>query len=137
MRPFRSFLLLLLFLICFAGLSYLLPGDLKLPDAGTLLPRELIRSLFPADSLIAGGSPESDRNQFSEASRDTVPKFSEDSLLDFCGDTLSPTFPDSTTVADSIYPIRLHTSQSHRWISRFPEVLKGPGKNNVLWGFAD
>jgi hypothetical protein len=102
MRPFRSFLLLLLFLICFAGLSYFLPGDLNLPDAETLLPRELIRSLFPADSLIAGGSFESNRNELSEVSRNTLPKFSEDTLLDFYGDTLSPAFPDSTTVADSI-----------------------------------
>ncbi|MDP4224039.1 MAG: hypothetical protein Q8868_12080, partial [Bacteroidota bacterium] len=46
MRPFRSFLLLLIFLIVFAGLSYVLPWDLKLPDAGTLFPEEFITSLF-------------------------------------------------------------------------------------------
>lgn len=47
MRPFRSFLLLLFFLICFAGISYLLPGDLNLPKVGTLVPGELISWVYP------------------------------------------------------------------------------------------
>ena len=45
MRPFRSFLLLLIILICFAGLSYILPWDLHLPSAESLIPEELIRNL--------------------------------------------------------------------------------------------
>ncbi len=46
MRPFRSFLLLLLFLICFAGFSYLLPWEINLPKAESLIPAELINILF-------------------------------------------------------------------------------------------
>src|SRR5665647_438105 len=50
MRPFRSFLLLLVVLICFAGLSYILPWDLNLPSAETLIPEKLIRNLTTDDS---------------------------------------------------------------------------------------
>ena len=45
MRPFRSFLLLLVFLACFAGLSYILPWKLNLPEIKDLIPEELIGSL--------------------------------------------------------------------------------------------
>jgi alginate O-acetyltransferase complex protein AlgI len=45
MRPFRSFLLLLIVLICFAGLSYVFPWDLNLPSAESLFPEKLIRNL--------------------------------------------------------------------------------------------
>ena len=51
MRPFRSFLLLLIFLICFAGLSYLLPWDLDLPSAKSLIPEELTGNWFKKDSV--------------------------------------------------------------------------------------
>jgi alginate O-acetyltransferase complex protein AlgI len=44
MRPFRSFLLLLVILICFAGLSYILPWDLHLPSIESLIPEKLIKS---------------------------------------------------------------------------------------------
>ena len=50
MRPFRSFLLLLIVLICFAGLSYVLPWDLNLPSAESLIPEKLIRNLTADDS---------------------------------------------------------------------------------------
>ena len=46
MRPFRSFLLLLIFLIIFAGLSYIFPWDINLPSVETLIPKELLPSLF-------------------------------------------------------------------------------------------
>jgi D-alanyl-lipoteichoic acid acyltransferase DltB (MBOAT superfamily) len=45
MRPFRSFLLLLVFLICFAGLYYILPWKLNLPKVEDLVPKELISDL--------------------------------------------------------------------------------------------
>ena len=45
MRPFRSFLLLLIILICFAGLSYILPWDLKLPSVESLIPEKLTGTL--------------------------------------------------------------------------------------------
>ena len=38
MRPFRSFLLLLIFLICFTGLYYVIPGHLNLPGINYFLP---------------------------------------------------------------------------------------------------
>jgi len=46
MRPFRSFLLLLIFLFLFAGLSYIFPWGLNLPSVETLIPKELLPSLF-------------------------------------------------------------------------------------------
>ena len=46
MRPFRSFLLLLFFLIVFAGLSYVLPGKLNLPSVESLIPSELVPDLL-------------------------------------------------------------------------------------------
>jgi len=52
MRPFRSFLLLFFFLICFAGLSFILPGDLSLPTPETFIPEELLVNLqAETDSL--------------------------------------------------------------------------------------
>lgn len=49
MRPFRSFLLLLIVLICFAGLSYILPWELNLPTAESLIPEKLIRNVNSSD----------------------------------------------------------------------------------------
>jgi D-alanyl-lipoteichoic acid acyltransferase DltB (MBOAT superfamily) len=46
MRPFRSFLLLLIFLVVFAGLSYVLPWDLNLPSLESLIPSELVPGLL-------------------------------------------------------------------------------------------
>ncbi len=46
MRPFRSFLLLLILLVVFAGLSYILPWDLNLPSAESLIPSELVPGLL-------------------------------------------------------------------------------------------
>ncbi len=51
MRPFRSLLLLLIVLICFTGLSYILPWDLNLPSAESLIPENLIRNLVSDDSV--------------------------------------------------------------------------------------
>jgi D-alanyl-lipoteichoic acid acyltransferase DltB (MBOAT superfamily) len=50
MRPFRSFLLLLIILICFTGLSYILPWDLNLPSVKSLIPEKLIRTLIKDDT---------------------------------------------------------------------------------------
>ncbi len=48
MRPFRSFLFLLLALVCFTGLSYFLPQCSDLPDINTFFPEEL--TSFLADT---------------------------------------------------------------------------------------
>jgi len=65
MRPFRSFLLLLIILVCFAGLSYVLPWDLNLPTAETLIPEKLLRKIIPErflsavhDSSVSSSIPE-------------------------------------------------------------------------------
>ena len=50
MRPFRSFLLLLIILICFAGLSYILPWDLNLPSVESLIPGRLIHTSVKVDT---------------------------------------------------------------------------------------
>jgi alginate O-acetyltransferase complex protein AlgI len=64
MRPFRSFLLLLIFLACFTGLHYAIPGDHLFPPAGELFPgfhhsdtvsslnRKVESHKQPADSLL-------------------------------------------------------------------------------------
>jgi alginate O-acetyltransferase complex protein AlgI len=46
MRPLRSFLLLLIFLICFTGLHYILPAKQFFPPVGEFLPAELVSYLF-------------------------------------------------------------------------------------------
>jgi D-alanyl-lipoteichoic acid acyltransferase DltB (MBOAT superfamily) len=55
MRPFRSFLLLLIILVCFAGLSYILPWDLNLPSVESLIPEKLIRPLIKNDIAESTG----------------------------------------------------------------------------------
>jgi len=78
MRPFRSFLLLLIVLICFTGLSYILPWDLNLPTAETLIPEKLI------GPLIKG-------NAEKIADEDTI-----------AADTLQPALPPAIIPADSV-----------------------------------
>jgi D-alanyl-lipoteichoic acid acyltransferase DltB (MBOAT superfamily) len=56
MRPFRSFLLLLIILVCFTGLSYILPWDLNLPSAESLFPEKLTKPFIKDD--ISGSSAE-------------------------------------------------------------------------------
>ncbi len=47
MRPFRSFLLLLIFLVCFTGLYYILPGYPELPSIGNFIPEDLVQGIVP------------------------------------------------------------------------------------------
>jgi alginate O-acetyltransferase complex protein AlgI len=63
MRPFRSFLLLLIILICFAGLSYILPWDLNLPSAESLIPEKLFRNLSKegSEKIIYNGETTAER----------------------------------------------------------------------------
>ncbi len=51
MRPLRSFLLLLIFLICFTGLSFFLPDNLNLPKPENLFSKEIARKLLKGDSV--------------------------------------------------------------------------------------
>lgn len=88
MRPFRSFLLLLLFLICFAGLSFFLPGELNLPKPESLIPADLINLLFKEDAQ----------------NNDTLFRASPDSLHTIAGDPVNKPLPDtmSSALDDSI-----------------------------------
>jgi D-alanyl-lipoteichoic acid acyltransferase DltB (MBOAT superfamily) len=45
MRPIRSFLLLLIFLACFAGLHYIIPGDKIFPSISEFVPSSILSSL--------------------------------------------------------------------------------------------
>ena len=53
MRPFRSFLLLLIFLTCFAGLYYILPGKLRLPGIYDFIPKNLCDTLLQKDTILS------------------------------------------------------------------------------------
>jgi alginate O-acetyltransferase complex protein AlgI len=59
MRPFRSFLLLLIFLTCLTGLYYILPATIRLPGINEFIPSTLID--FSGKKDINGyGSPSPD-----------------------------------------------------------------------------
>ena len=45
MRPFRSFLLLLIFLVCFTGLHYIIPAFKGFPSVSEFVPESLIKNL--------------------------------------------------------------------------------------------
>lgn len=51
MRPFRSFLLLLIFLTCFTGLYYIVPGILKLPRINEFIPQNITDKLTGKDTI--------------------------------------------------------------------------------------
>ncbi|HKK42454.1 MAG TPA: MBOAT family O-acyltransferase [Bacteroidales bacterium] len=58
MRPLRSFLLLLIFLICFTGFHYFLPASQFFPPVREFIPAGLLTSLFPGETdTITGGNP--------------------------------------------------------------------------------
>src|SRR4030042_2689658 len=80
MRPFRSFLLLLIFLVCFTGLYYIFPhhGLLKLPSLTDFIPIDLLHHLSTRDSDF-----------ITTPAKQTV-------------DTLIPVVPDTLYHADSI-----------------------------------
>lgn len=54
MRPSRSFLLLLIYLVCFAGLSYILPWDAGLPTVRSFLPGKLAESVSNGANELNG-----------------------------------------------------------------------------------
>jgi alginate O-acetyltransferase complex protein AlgI len=45
MRPYRSFLLLLIFLTCFTGLYFIMPGNIKLPGINDFIPKNITECL--------------------------------------------------------------------------------------------
>lgn len=75
MRPFRSFLLLLVSLICFAGISYILPWNLNLPRVDDLIPKELISRLVSNKGETSLGIEKENRNAQTQVRTDTTLKF--------------------------------------------------------------
>jgi alginate O-acetyltransferase complex protein AlgI len=62
MRPFRSFLLLLIFLTCFTGLYYIIPQPVRLPGINVFIPSkltDLLLTRFHPPSWGQGGVPSS------------------------------------------------------------------------------
>jgi alginate O-acetyltransferase complex protein AlgI len=57
MRPFRIFLILIIFLACFTGLFYIIPGTFNLPDIEVFLPFDLIKQEYK-------NNPSSEKGQF-------------------------------------------------------------------------
>lgn len=53
MRPLKIFLVLLIFLVCFSGLYYIMPGTISLPDIDHFFPVSELRNQFK-DSDAAG-----------------------------------------------------------------------------------
>jgi D-alanyl-lipoteichoic acid acyltransferase DltB (MBOAT superfamily) len=103
MRPFRSFLLLLIFLIVFAGLSYVLPWSLNLPSLEGLMPSELVPDFLR-------------KNENKPATSDTA-------IID----TLTVAVPDKISVSDTLPA--LHDTSASDPLTRFMDSLeyaKGP-----------
>jgi alginate O-acetyltransferase complex protein AlgI len=77
MRPFRSFLLLLILLTCFTGLYYIAPGNIKLPGINDFIPVNLTDFFLNNDTISS--------NQFKEVVpvvNVVIPDSSETSLSD-------------------------------------------------------
>ena len=58
MRPFRSFLLLLVFLACFTGLNYVFPGINLFPSLDEFIPAEILQKHISADSIPENAVPD-------------------------------------------------------------------------------
>jgi len=52
MRPFRSFILLLIFLACFTGLHYIIPANQLFPSIYEFVPYDLINDLFTDEKAL-------------------------------------------------------------------------------------
>jgi len=97
MRPLRSFLLLLIFLACFTGLSYIIPITGIFPSIYEFIPEKVISSvLHAADNKDISDTPTPDTKAFTTEKSSTLPvdssKFAllKDSSSDLAGflDTL-------------------------------------------------
>jgi alginate O-acetyltransferase complex protein AlgI len=80
MRPLRSFLLLLIFLACFTGLHYVIPGNQLFPSIFEFVPPDLVNDLFPSGKT-----------------------FTE--LPDKSSDTLNPEAIDRLALFDTVVPV--------------------------------
>jgi alginate O-acetyltransferase complex protein AlgI len=101
MRPFRSFLLLLIILICFTGLHYIIPAKVKLPLLHDFIPVDIPEKLFSV-AAIDSFRQEQKKDSVSVFNSDTLNKLPADSfrLADDFPKYIS-TFFDSLRSADS------------------------------------
>lgn len=122
MRPFRSFLLLLSALVCFAGLSYILPWETVLPRIDSLIPEKIIRH-FNAEQYadpVTGVHPS-----------DSSETHSEPEIQEVAVNEAVPA--DTIAVADSLPEIVTITDP----FSSFLDSLRYPGKQMRIMYYGD
>ena len=132
MRPFRSFLLLLIFLACFTGLYYLFPGIKLFPSVNEFLPERFIENLSVStkginpDSLVVSGTAASESTAPPAASRNlSVSQFTSlhpflDSLAKSKKQLRVMYYGDSQIEGDRV-------TSSLRNLLRYDHPGKGPG----------
>jgi D-alanyl-lipoteichoic acid acyltransferase DltB (MBOAT superfamily) len=97
MRPFRSFLLLLVFLTCFSGLYLIIPGNLDLPTPETFIPAGILKKA-PAFVDIIHVPPANDT--VSETPKDPDVEVPETEAVN---EVQSPDYPDPLgSIIDSL-----------------------------------
>ncbi len=79
MRPLRSFLILLIFLVCFTGLHYLVPDNQLFPSISEFVPAGFVSGLLPHGKTL-GEPPDEPANALDFFSADSIALF----------DTLAP-----------------------------------------------
>ncbi len=83
MRPFRSFLLILILLACLIGLNYFIPDNIKLPQVNEFVPWDLIKGTFTRISIdtsayfIQAPDTLSQKSDYNLSTKDTVPSREE------------------------------------------------------------
>jgi hypothetical protein len=102
MRPFRSFLLLLFFLACFASLYYFVPGNLKLPGINEFIPQSITQIFLRKDSI---SSPEK------TILSDTIPSVNTDTIILVSSDTSIIRNQTSTLIRNVIDSLKYSDKQ--------------------------
>jgi alginate O-acetyltransferase complex protein AlgI len=105
MRPFRSFLLLLIFLTCFTGLYYIVPWKIKLPKVSDFIPRNLTEVLDVRDTVLFLADTIS-FPLLNESARDTLIREAPDSTNIHAADSL-PLAPLLDSIKNSKRQIRI------------------------------
>lgn len=118
MRPSRSFLLLLIFLVCFTGFHYILPGKHLFPSVADFIPAELTNT-FLKDFHDDGFTHPSPDSLSRPGSTDLIPA-DETSIRD------SLIYSDSTNVANPVGALQL-----------FMDSLLSPGNQTRVIYYGD
>ncbi len=75
MRPLRSFLLLLIFLVCFAGLHYVIALNQFFPSFYEFVPSELITNLFSGNKTVPSSPVKQATDTIKSVQTDTIKRF--------------------------------------------------------------